>query len=174
MKLAPAAQTQLIRQLRILGFHIVVFVVSVASAAVTAAERSAFWDTFLLHLSYDSLVVVSINRMLSIYHAHFLLYLLQEVESFLSQTTRCICLVLSCIVLYCRICRIGRLYVRFPYGCICCNNFFFDKRETTDTTIWKPGLKVDRVKDVVQDIFPGCISLVSIGYETMTVIRARA
>ena len=32
----------------------------------------------------------------------------------------------------------------FPYGCICRKNFF-DKTETTDTTdttIWKPGLKL--------------------------------
>ena len=51
--------------LKYLGFHIVVFVVSVASATVTAAERSAFRDTFLLYLSYESLSVVSINKMLS-------------------------------------------------------------------------------------------------------------
>ena len=55
-------QTQLIRQLSIFGFHIVVFVVSVASAGVTAAERSAFWDTFLLYLSCQSLAVVSILK----------------------------------------------------------------------------------------------------------------
>ena len=30
--------------------------------------------------------------------------------------------------------------MRFPYGCICRKNFF-DKTETTDTTIWKPGFK---------------------------------
>ena len=123
-------QTQLIQQLSILGFHFVVSVVSVASAAVTAAERSAFQDTFLLYLSYESLAMVSINKMLSC-HAHFLLFLLWEIESFLSRRTCCIC-------------RIGRLCVRFPYGCICRKNFF-DKTETTDTTdttIWKPGLIV--------------------------------
>ena len=63
-------------------------------------KRSAFWDTFLFYLSYESLAVVSINKMLSC-HAHFLLYLLKEIESFLFQTTSCIC----------RICRIGRLCV---------------------------------------------------------------
>ena len=47
-----------------MGFHIVVSVVSVASAAVTAAERSPFQDTFLLYLPYESLAVVSINKML--------------------------------------------------------------------------------------------------------------
>ena len=123
---------ELIHQLSTLGFHIVVFVVSVASAAVTAAKRSAFWDTFLLYLSCQSLAVVSIKKMLS-RHVHFLLYLSKEIESFLSQTTRCIC----CI------CRIGWLCARFPYGCICRKNFF-DKTETTDatdTTIWKPDLR---------------------------------
>ena len=68
-------QTQLIQQLNILDFHIVVFVVSVASAAVTAAERSAFRDIFLSYLSNESFAVVSIKKMLSC-HVHFLLYML--------------------------------------------------------------------------------------------------
>ena len=75
MKLAPCSANTAHTTVKYLGFplDIVVSVVSVASAAVTAAERSAFRDKFLLYLSYESLVVVSINKMLSC-HAHFLLY----------------------------------------------------------------------------------------------------
>ena len=43
-------------------------------------------------------------KMLS-YHAHFVLYLLQEIEFILSRTTSCIC----------RFCHIEWLYGRFPY-----------------------------------------------------------
>ena len=53
-------------------------------------KRGVFWDTFLLHLSYELHAMVSNNKMLS-YHAHFLLYLVQEKEFILSRTTSCIC-----------------------------------------------------------------------------------
>ena len=44
------------------------------------------------------------------------------------------------------------------------------KRKQRTNSCWTERLKVDRGQDKI----PGCISLVSIGYETMTVIRARA
>ena len=66
-------------------------------------KRGVFWDTFLLHLSYELHVMVSMNKIVS-YHAHFVLYLLQEIELILSRTTSCIC----------RFCCIERLYGRFP------------------------------------------------------------
>ena len=50
--------------------------------------------------------------------------------------------------------------MRFPYGCICRKNFF-DKTETTDTTdttIWKPGLKtVIYKKEYVILLVTSCI-----------------
>ena len=44
------------------------------------------------------------------------------------------------------------------------------KRKQRTNSCWTERLKVVRGQDKI----PGCISLVSIGYETMTVIRARA
>ena len=76
--------------------------------------------------------------------------LLQEIELFLSRITCCIC----------RICRIGRLCVRFSYGCICRKNFFdktetTDTTDTTDTTILKP---VFSTPNETQDIRKACRS----------------
>ena len=53
-----------------------------------------------------------------------------QIEFILSRTTSCIC----------RLCCIEHLYGRLPYSCICPMNFF-RTTDTTDTTIWKPGLK---------------------------------
>ena len=37
-------------------------------------KRGVFWDTFLLHLSYELHAMLAINKMMS-YHAHCVLYL---------------------------------------------------------------------------------------------------
>ena len=89
------------------------------SAAMLKTKEVHTETHFCCILSYELHAVFAINKMLS-YHAHFLLYLLQEIESILSHTTSCIC----------RFCRIEQLYGRFPYSCICRRNFF----RTTDTT----------------------------------------
>ena len=81
-KLAPCSANTTHTTVKYLWFPCCLL--SVASAAVTAAERSAFWDLFLLHLSNELLAVVSINKMLSC-HAHFLLYLNRS--SFISDNT---------------------------------------------------------------------------------------
>ena len=105
-------------------------------------KRGVFWDTFLLHLSYELHAMFSINKMLSC-HAHFVLYLLQEIEFILSRTTSCIC----------HFCRIERLYGSFPYSCICRMNFF----RTTDTTIWKPGLNESYRMQLIRQMQQKCV-----------------